>query len=196
MCLGVRGALGHTFIQIAKIKGAKITAICTRSNMKKVLELGADAAIAFDDAGVNNLLIKSVDLFGKYHLVFDTTSGDNEKAWSKIHREQLMHQLQEDRGVYLVTRVGFKMWAAAFKAHLKQTAGINLSSESKTTLHYVRFAWSSDNLSKLAEWAEKGKLKVDVTERVEFTQAGLDDATKRVLSNSTLGKVVIRVGAE
>jgi NADPH:quinone reductase-like Zn-dependent oxidoreductase len=85
---GASGAVGSSMVQIAKIFGAKVTAVCSEKNLHLVASLGADRVldytannfkellkaeeydVVFDAVGViGNISKKSLDLSGKYFSI-------------------------------------------------------------------------------------------------------------------------------
>ncbi|MBY0426066.1 MAG: NAD(P)-dependent alcohol dehydrogenase, partial [Cytophagales bacterium] len=62
---GSSGGVGHLTVQLAKIYGAKVTAVCSSRNRDFVLGLGADAVIAYDQEDIHQHA-------GRYDLVVDT----------------------------------------------------------------------------------------------------------------------------
>ena len=68
---GGSGGVGSAAIQLAKARGAKVTAIVGRSKMDDVLSIGADSVIDRDSDPVNELGQESVD------VVIDNVGGAN-----------------------------------------------------------------------------------------------------------------------
>ena len=62
---GASGALGTAGIQLAKVFGAEITAVCSTSNIELVKNLGADNVIDYTQEGLINSFIK-------YDVIYDT----------------------------------------------------------------------------------------------------------------------------
>jgi NADPH:quinone reductase-like Zn-dependent oxidoreductase len=62
---GSSGGVGHLAVQVAKVYGAKVTAVCSGKNVDFVKSLGADHAIAYDLEDIHKLK-------GKYDLILDT----------------------------------------------------------------------------------------------------------------------------
>ncbi|HSF52332.1 MAG TPA: NAD(P)-dependent alcohol dehydrogenase [Algoriphagus sp.] len=62
---GSSGGVGHLAVQIAKVYGAKVTAVCSSKNIDFVRSLGADQVIAYDKENIHQHE-------GKYNLIIDT----------------------------------------------------------------------------------------------------------------------------
>lgn len=62
---GSSGGVGHFAVQIAKVYGAKVTAVCSSKNIDFVKTLGADKVIAYDKEDIHQHP-------GKYDLIIDT----------------------------------------------------------------------------------------------------------------------------
>lgn len=65
MINGSSGGVGHISVQIAKVYGAKVTAVCSSKNQEFAKSLGADVVIAYDKEDIHKHN-------GKYDLVLDT----------------------------------------------------------------------------------------------------------------------------
>jgi NADPH:quinone reductase-like Zn-dependent oxidoreductase len=66
---GASGGVGAAVVQLAKRRGARVTAICAREKADRVLAIGADRVVARDDDLVGSLGAESVD------VVVDNVSG-------------------------------------------------------------------------------------------------------------------------
>jgi len=62
---GSTGGVGHFAVQIAKVYGAKVTAVCSGKNKDFVKSLGADQVIPYDKENIHQHN-------GKYSLIIDT----------------------------------------------------------------------------------------------------------------------------
>ncbi len=64
---GASGGVGLFTVQIAKAKGAMVTAICSKRNVELVKSYGADHVFSYDDGSLNKLDTKhdlAIDVFG------------------------------------------------------------------------------------------------------------------------------------
>ncbi len=75
---GASGGVGSAVVQLAKLRGAKVTAIVGRSKAKQVLEIGADEVIDRDADIVKFLGEESVD------LVVDNVGGSSFSSMLKV----------------------------------------------------------------------------------------------------------------
>ena len=68
-------------MQIAKIRGARVTAICGKRNSDMVLSLGADSVVCYDAGNDEDDVITSLrditSQFGLFDVVFDSVSSDD-----------------------------------------------------------------------------------------------------------------------
>jgi NADPH:quinone reductase-like Zn-dependent oxidoreductase len=62
---GSSGGVGHFAVQIAKVYGATVTAVCSAKNIDFVKNLGADQVISYDTENIHRHN-------GKYNLIIDT----------------------------------------------------------------------------------------------------------------------------
>jgi len=80
LVVGASGGVGSAVVQLAKIRGAKVTAIVGKSKAQKVREIGADAIIERGDDIVKFLGEESVD------VVVDNVGGSSFDAMLKVLR--------------------------------------------------------------------------------------------------------------
>lgn len=81
LIVGASGSVGSAAVQIAKAKGASITAICSQRNFQFVRSLGADAVVDYSNSEAMNEL-KNFD------CVFDVVGKMSIKWHFKVTREQ------------------------------------------------------------------------------------------------------------
>jgi NADPH:quinone reductase-like Zn-dependent oxidoreductase len=84
---GASGGVGVFAIQIAKILGARVTAVCSHRNVDLVTELGADRVIDYTQ-------IELVDLDERFDVIFD--------VFGNYRFDKLKHLLTP-RGTYVHT---------------------------------------------------------------------------------------------
>jgi NADPH:quinone reductase-like Zn-dependent oxidoreductase len=85
---GASGSVGSSAVILAKLLGARVTAVCSSANVELVTGLGADAVIAYDEHDFTTMPI------GPFDLVFD--------AVGKSSFGRVKHLLTE-RGIYATT---------------------------------------------------------------------------------------------
>lgn len=79
---GASGAVGTTAVQLAKSKGAKVTAVCSSSNFELMKNIGADEVLDYrDDQATNHL--------EKYDLVFDAVGAKKTSPFKRVCKEAL-----------------------------------------------------------------------------------------------------------
>jgi NADPH:quinone reductase-like Zn-dependent oxidoreductase len=88
LIIGGSGGVGHIAIQVAKLKGAKVTAICSSHNEGFVKELGADFVISYDKIPspddrdkipILDGLEDAIKNFGPFNMVFDTVRSNDSR---------------------------------------------------------------------------------------------------------------------
>ena len=80
---GSSGGVGHFAVQIAKAYGAKVTAVCSSTNIDFVKSLGADHVIAYDKDNIHQHK-------GKYNLVIDTNGNLSHKDYKRMGHRGVM----------------------------------------------------------------------------------------------------------
>lgn len=80
---GSSGGVGHFAVQIAKIYGAEVTAVCSTKNVDFVKSLGADQVIAYDKENIHQHN-------GKYNLVIDTHGNLTHKDFKRMGQRGVM----------------------------------------------------------------------------------------------------------
>jgi len=74
---GSSGGVGHFAVQIAKVYGAKVTAVCSSKNVDFVKTLGADHVIAYDKEDIHQHN-------GKYNLIIDTNGNLSHNDYKRM----------------------------------------------------------------------------------------------------------------
>lgn len=80
---GSSGGVGHFAVQIAKVYGANVTAVCSSRNMDFVKSLGADKVIAYDMENIHHHI-------GKYDLIVDTHGNLNFQDYKRMGQRGVM----------------------------------------------------------------------------------------------------------
>ena len=68
---------GHIAVQVAKIKGAKVTAVCSTKNVPLMESYGVDHVICYDSSDVAASLRVLAETEGLFDCVFDSVSSDD-----------------------------------------------------------------------------------------------------------------------
>jgi NADPH:quinone reductase-like Zn-dependent oxidoreductase len=162
---GASGGVGHFAVQIARILGARVHAVCGPRNSGFVESLGADAVHRYSDRPANAIA-------QRFDAVFDVFGNYDRPAF----RQQL-----GSKGAFVSTVPCRATLLAEMRARL------GLSRRSRLVL--VRS--NAGDLAQLAGWIADGKLAPRV-ERVYPMEAAAE-AHRHVESRHTVGKVVIEL---
>ncbi|WP_207426092.1 NADP-dependent oxidoreductase [Pedobacter sp. SYSU D00535] len=160
LILGASGGIGTMGIQIAKEKGAKVVGVASQTNHEYMKELGADHTIDYRDT---DIAAELRDLFGEgVDLIFDAASG-----------ETLQKSL------------------ASLKPDGKLVSILNTGEDLPKDLNfkYVFVEPNSRQLEALAEMADRGKLKVHLSNWYPLAEAAA--AMRQIETHHTKGKIVI-----
>jgi NADPH:quinone reductase-like Zn-dependent oxidoreductase len=80
---GASGGVGHFAVQIAKVVGARVTAVCSGKNIDFVKDLGADQVISYDK---ENIHLHSA----KYNLIVDTHGNLTYQDFNRMGQRAVM----------------------------------------------------------------------------------------------------------
>jgi NADPH:quinone reductase-like Zn-dependent oxidoreductase len=158
---GSSGGVGHFAVQIAKVYGAKVTAVCSSKNIDFVRTLGADHVIAYDKEDIHQHN-------GKYNLIIDTNG-------NLSHRD---YQRMGQRGVI----VGFTTMRHMIRLLLKRAF-------SKFSLIQFTAEVNTKDLETLASLIQNRKIKVHI-EKI-YSYKNIPEAISYIEAMHTKGKVAI-----
>jgi NADPH:quinone reductase-like Zn-dependent oxidoreductase len=166
---GASGSIGTAAVQLAKARGAHVTAVCNTKNVELVRSLGADEVIDYlqEDFTKNG---------ETYDVVFDAVGKHSFRRGRRSLRAG---------GTFVETDLGF-MWHAPLLVLLSRFVG-----KKRVTIpipHYTK-----DNMLYLKELIEAGKYRpvIDRTYPLE----DVVEATKYVETGQKTGNVVLTVAA-
>ncbi|HEY6107200.1 MAG TPA: NAD(P)-dependent alcohol dehydrogenase [Anaeromyxobacteraceae bacterium] len=164
--VGATGGVGHLAVQIAKARGARVTAVCSGRNAGRALVLGADEVVDYRQEDFTR---------GgrRWDVVFDAHGGLGFQAAARV---------LSDRGVYATTLAG----PAAVLRHLWQ----RLAGGKQLALANLRDR--PEDYAELAQLVASGAVKPVVGRVFPLEQAAEAFAAQE--GGGTVGKVVIRVG--
>jgi len=162
---GGAGGIGSIAIQIAKHLGAHVAATAGPEAKEYVKNLGADESIDYKSQQFDALL-------KGYDAVFDTVGGETYARSFKVLK----------RGGIIVSML------AKPDEELMKKHGVRAESE------YSAPAINTENLSKLAELADKIKLKVNIDKTFPLDKAG--EAIDYIHTGHPKGKVVLQIKAK
>lgn len=159
---GAYGAVGSFAVQLAKLAGAHVTAICSTPSVEQVRGLGADVVM---DYTVTNILAQSV----RYDIILDTPN-----AWSFGKTRRM---LQPD-GIFIATVPSpGRMLAMAF------------SSFSRKKFRVLFAAPTSEKIAFLAQLVDEKKLKVVIDRTYAVDQ--IAEAHHYSESKRAKGKIIV-----
>lgn len=173
--LGASGGTGSAAVQLGKVMGAKVVAVCsTAAKREAVLSNGADAAIGYDDLK-NQLKQFKVD------VIFDPVGGDAS--------EQAFRALRPN-GRHLV--VGFasgKIPTIPFNLPLLKSASV------------VGVFWGSfwrtnplanrSNINMVLKWLAQKEIDVVISQTMDLKEA--KHALELLMTREAIGKTVLKV---
>ncbi len=160
---GASGGVGSYAIQIAKILGARVTAVCSASKTEQALALGADEVI---DYGQSDFTQSGK----KWSVIFDTVANHPLAAISAV---------LEPKGRYV-------SGAAALSIPLKAW-WYKLTAGQEMKLFMAKP--NRPDLQSLAQWAEEGSLKAVIEAR--YSLDDVPEAMRKLERGSLKGKLVI-----
>ena len=158
---GASGGVGHLAVQIAKVYGAKVTAVCSDKNKTFVASLGADEVIAYDKENIHQHK-------GTYDLVLDTNGNLSFSDFKRMGK----------RGVLTGFTTMGHMIGVVFKSKFK-----------KYPLAQFTAAAIPKDLETLADLVRQKKIKVAVDRTYSFTE--IPAAIAYIEAMRTRGKVIM-----
>jgi NADPH:quinone reductase-like Zn-dependent oxidoreductase len=162
---GGTGGVGHFAIQIARAKGAVITATCSKTNAELALKLGANKTIGY-----------SSEDFAKCDVKFDAILD----AYGKMNRKDIFRLLKKG-GVYATTQIKPFLFFSSFFSQLisgKKLTSSNLRSKpedmdemeklfvSKKLYPVLENFFTLDRAAEAFELAETGKPRGKIIVRI------------------------------
>ncbi len=160
---GASGGVGHFAVQIAKILGAQVHAICGPSHIDFVSSLGADQV--YDYSRTTPKSIKA-----SFDAVFD--------IFGNRSRRDFKHQLSK-KGVFVTT-------VPNLAVILKQGLSL-IGIMPQTQIVFVKS--NKENLEQIKDWVEKNLLKPHIDK--VYSAIDADKAHAHVEGKHTTGKVVL-----
>lgn len=169
LIIGATGGVGSFAVQIAKHKGAQVTAICSGSKANYVKSLGADKIVDYKTQDF-------VKLGKKFDVIL--AIGGYRPIWD--YKKVLM-----PKGTYLLVGGDMKQFSESF------TWGIILNLLSQQTFKPMLYLANKQSLLKIKKFAENNVLKVKIDKTYK-----LDDIVKafeHYEKNKPLGKIIIKI---
>ena len=172
LIVGASGGIGTFAVQISKAFGAEVTAVCSTRNIELVSSIGADYVIDYTEKD-----FPAVD--GQWDLIVATAG---------------FHTPEEFRNA--LTSTGICVIAGGDLKQLSQMMlkGKRLSEKGGRTLTYLSHHPVQSEIIRLAEMAERGKIKPVIDRIFPFEQTA--DAIAYYGKGKSRGKVVIEIRSE
>ena len=179
---GASGGTGTYGIQLAKILGCHVTAICSGRNAELCKRLGADEIIDYTTADVLKELQRSGTA---YDLIVDNITVGGQLYSSA-------YTFLKETGRYATIAAGPDM--STIVGLLKIMAQPSCLGGGQRRAVLVGRKSNCEEFIKLAGWIRDGKLKPVIEKVFDLNEAA--EAFKRLKSGRTRGKIVIRICGE
>ena len=162
---GASGGVGVFAVQIAKILGAQVTAVCSHRNVELVAELGADRVIDYTKTEL-------VDLKERFDVIFD--------VFGNYHFDKLEHLLTP-RGTYVHTVPSARIFKDVARTLIRRKrAKLVIVKSRREQLDWIR------------QQIDAGSLRVVVDRSFALDDAA--EAHRYMETKRARGKVVLEVG--
>ncbi|CAF3448326.1 unnamed protein product [Rotaria sp. Silwood1] len=194
LVLGASGGTGHVAVQIAKIKGARVTAVTSSRNADFVKGLGADEILFYD---LSTNILEDLHIVtlrhGPFDLVFDSVSSHDLRDANFAYETRIRNTKPKlITGMYILIGGIVTDWVLA---HIKRFFGIDWFANGRQ-LFWVRFPDSTRRLESLRQFCEANQLKVAIANRMPFTEEGIQEAFRLQMNRRTVGKIIIEMISE
>jgi len=161
---GASGGVGVFAVQIAKILGAQVTAVCSHRNVDLVTELGADRVIDYTQTEL-------VDLDERFDVIFDVFGN---------YRFEQLKKLLSARGTYVNTIPSARIFKDVARSFVRRKRAKLVIVKSKR-----------EQLDWLRQQIDAGRLRVVVDRSFPLTDVA--DAHRYMETKRARGKVVLSV---
>lgn len=166
---GASGGVGHFAVQIARIVGARITAVASGRNQDFLRGLGAERTIDYQSQDFT-------EDEETWHVVFDAVGKSS---------YDLCAPLLADKGVYVTTEVGPGTFLKVAATRVRGLFGEDRRARMVTVQP------RAEDLELLARWVREGRLR-PVIDQV-FSLAEIRRAFEALDSGHTRGKIVVTI---
>ncbi len=165
LVVGASGGVGHYAVQIAKVRGAEVTAVCSTANVEWVRALGADRVLDYTRG-------ETVKPQSEFDRVLDAVSLGPFAHWRRWLRPD---------GVYvtLLPRLDLLVHLLLSRSAARQRATV------------IGLKPNRADLQQLVDWMAAGRLKTVVDSRYDL--ADLSAAFERSRSGRVKGKIIVAV---
>ena len=169
LIVGAAGGVGHFAVQIAGILGARIAAVASGSSQELLHNLGAERTFDYQTQDFTQDE-------ETYEVIFDAAGKST---------YELCAPLLADKGVYVTTEVGPRIFFAAAATRLRGLAG----EDRRARMVVVKPR--AEDLDLLGRWSREGRLR-PVIDRV-FKLDEIRQAHEASESGHARGKIVVRI---
>ena len=170
---GASGGVGTFAIQIAKARGAEVTAVCSTGNVEQARSLGADHVVDYTREDFTHS-------DRRYDLLLDVAGG---KSWSQLRRV-----LTQDATVVIVGAQKRRLVGPI--GHIVRLRVASLLRGSQKAVFFIAKTNRAD-MEILRELLETGKVKPVVDRRYELAETA--DAFRYLGEGHARGKVIVTV---
>jgi NADPH:quinone reductase-like Zn-dependent oxidoreductase len=162
---GASGGVGVFAVQIAKILGAEVTAVCSHRNVDLVTELGADRVVDYTETEL-------VDLDERFDAIFD--------VFGNYRFDKLKHLLTP-RGIYVQTIPSSRIFKDVVRTFVRgKRAKLVIVKSRRKQLDWIR------------QQIDAGSMRVVVDRSFPLDEA--PEAHRYMETKRARGKVVLEVG--
>lgn len=185
LIIGASGGVGTVAVQMLKLWGAHVTAVCSGNAAEIMMRLGADHVVNYKSENVEQQLRK-LDLFD---FILDNVGGDTEK-WVLQH----LKTWSGAKYVTLVTPFLLNTDRLGVADGMMQTGATIASKALKHLCRGVHYRWgffipSGPTLDEIAELVDADKL-IPIIDQI-FTFSDVPKAFQKMESGHARGKIVI-----
>ena len=175
------GGVGHTAIQLAKIRGAKVaTTVSTQDKARLARQLGADYPILYKDTNFVKAILNWTDGKG-VDLAFDTVGGQN------FYDTFGAVKVYGDIVTILAPGTENMNWKVARNRNLRISLELMLTPALQEL--YASQKYHGEILKQCATWIDEGKLTIHLSQTFPLAQAAI---AHQALENGTiLGKTAL-----
>lgn len=175
---GASGGVGVAAVQLAKLQGATVTAVCREKNHELVRSLGADYTIDYKKVSFSDYLSHSFsdssDDKAAYDIIFNLAPG------SGFYK---MKSLLKKRGIYITVNPRFTDILAILSTPLTLLSGIT----KRCTMLFVQS--NGNDLQRIVNWFAEGRLKTVINKI--FPLVEIQKAHKMIDEGHTQGKILL-----
>ncbi|KAF2443954.1 putative zinc alcohol dehydrogenase [Karstenula rhodostoma CBS 690.94] len=180
---GGSGGVGSFTLQIAKLLGAAhVTVTCGPANVDRMKALGADEVINYREADVVDVLKATAKDTGRFYDIVIENVGAIDTVYENCHHfvrpGGIFVQVSGTNILFIAKRMVLPGFLSGGKRKFSSYLAYN----------------TPDQLQRIAEWANEGKLRVEIDE--EFAFENVKEAFAKLRGGRAQGKIVVRVPRE